>query len=670
MNRIVYFSLVAGVASVLIIATGCGSSKSTPPPPVISIAATSGSGQKAMVSAAFGTPLVAKVTQNGMPASGVTVTFTAPASGASGNFGNGTATEKDTTDSSGLATSSTFIANSQAGAYSVTATVDGASGSAEFSLSNAAIATTFSFYAAGLESINCPNSTCSFYAVAGTVALDATNSVLAGVQDYNDGTGETSPQPTGDAITGGSLSVDATGQGTLTLITNNGALGLNGTETLGVQFVNSKHALIAQFDGSATSSGSMDLQTTTGLADGHYAFTLSGVNSNYFPVAVGGIFTVSGDGVDGTVDVNDNGTVTLANAITGSVTPADMFGRGQITGVSLNGVALALNYYLVTPEAIHIIDVDANSSNDPSAGNAAVGSAFSQGAGSFTNASIGKSVFAVQSNSWGATFYAAAGLFITNPGAGKFTGIGDDHEESQLVSASPISGTYSMNQKGYGNLQIGNTGLLDVTSWGLYATDPTLNLLDPNNASGGGEALILDLDSILASGTGVLVPQTDPSAASFIGSYAFAAQDFNDQGALGWEFDCVGQGSVANGVLTGTGLVNDSFAFFSSVPTLYSSVPFAGTATPDLANPGRYTMMPLDITAVSGSPVSFSVVIYQASGETLFWMDESALSLSLGTIQQKTEARLGSARGKSPLTTTVLGQKRTRSIRRFREIGH
>jgi len=56
----------------------------------------------------------------------------------------------------------------------------------------------------------------------------------------------------------------------------------------------------------------------------------------------------------------------------------------------------------------------------------------------------------------------------------------------------------------------------DVSLLGLYLTDPTLNLNDPNNTTSGlGGALVADLDAALAGGTGMLVPQTDSSASSF-----------------------------------------------------------------------------------------------------------------------------------------------------------
>lgn len=105
--------------------------------PAAAISATSGSGQSATVGTAFTNPLVATVSdQYGNPVSGVTVTFTPPSSGASGTFSGGVNTA--TTNSSGVATSQTFTANTTAGGYSVTASTPGASASATFTLTNTA----------------------------------------------------------------------------------------------------------------------------------------------------------------------------------------------------------------------------------------------------------------------------------------------------------------------------------------------------------------------------------------------------------------------------------------------------------------------------------------------------------------------------------------------------
>jgi len=211
-----------------------------------SVTATSGTKQSAPAGTVFGAPLSVTVMSNGSPAGGVSVIFTAPASGASGTFKNRMATETDTTGSDGVAISSAFTANKTQGTYAVTAMAAGDPSLAQFHLTNTNASTTsYTFYLSGLEAI-CGSG--NFYALAGSVTIDASGNVLAGEQDYNDANGCTSPEPNGDTITGGTLTLDTSGQGTLTLTTSNSTLGVGGTETLGVQFVNSSHALIIQFD--------------------------------------------------------------------------------------------------------------------------------------------------------------------------------------------------------------------------------------------------------------------------------------------------------------------------------------------------------------------------------------------------------------------------------------
>jgi hypothetical protein len=102
------------------------------------IAATTGTPQSATVSTAFAAQLQATVNDSfNNPVSGVTVTFAAPASGASGTFAGGVNTA--TTNASGVATSPVFTANSIAGGpYTVTASASGVATPASFSLTNVA----------------------------------------------------------------------------------------------------------------------------------------------------------------------------------------------------------------------------------------------------------------------------------------------------------------------------------------------------------------------------------------------------------------------------------------------------------------------------------------------------------------------------------------------------
>ncbi len=607
-----------------------------------SMTATSGTKQSTAAGTVFGAPLSVRVMSNGSPAKGVSVIFTAPASGASGTFTNGTATEAVTTGSDGVALASAFSANKTPGTYAVTATTAGDPTPAEFDLTNTnASITRYSFYLSGLDGI-CGSD--NFYALAGSVTIDASGNVLAGEQDYNDANGCMSPEPNADTINAGTLTVDASGQGTLNLTTSNSKLGVGGIETLGVQFINSNHALIIQFDGSATSSGSMDMQTLSTTLGGGYAFTLSGVDPSYNPVASGGVFSISGSSLsNGVVDVNDMGSVTTGAIFTGTISSPDSFGRGTITGTPLGN---AIVYYVVGPEVIRIIDVDTTDS--------AVGSAFAQGSTTFTGASLGSSVFTVNASNYGIE-YSLAGMF-TVPTAGTLEGVGDIDEQGWIVkSAAPIAGNYSISNtvggatyNGYGSLSI-TPGTLDYfTTVGLYMTDPNLNLSDPNNSTGGGGALVLALDPYFAGGTGVVTPQTDTATASFTGNYGFGAQDYYT-GNPGWEFDFVGQGSIANGTLNGTGPVSDPFAFFVAYTASdYSAVPFSGTATPDPLNAGRYTIS-LNVTA-GGASVPFQVVIYQASGGQLFWMDEDT-SITYPNDQIGSDVFNGSIQQQGSLTS-------------------
>jgi len=656
MNRKVYAGTLA-LCTCLVIGflTGCSSSNSTTP--LAAIAATSGSGQSAQISAAFAAPLVATVTLNGTPVSGASVTFTAPASGASGTFAtSGTATETDTTSSSGVATSSVFTANSTAGAYSVTASITGNATPASFNLTNTATTTTaFAFYLSGQEAPNTTNGEeLSYYALAGAVTIDASGNVTAGEQDYNDGFAITSPTG-GDLITGGTLTVDGNGQGTLTLITNNTLVGPSsapGTETLGVQFANADHALIIQFDGSATSSGSLDLQTSLSSAPaGSFAFTLSGVDPDYGPIGIGGVFTTPTAAATDEVDANDDGdnTDVVAAPLTVSLGPPDAFGRGvATTSMAYSSTAISFIYYVVGPEVVRMIDVDETDS--------AVGSAFGQGSNGSgaTSASLGTSIFGVSGGPWSSISYSTAGQFATTPVASPATssllGVGEDAEMETFLSdaASVLDGSYTINANGYGSLSIGGFGGGDVSALQLYATDPTLDLMDPNNANENpdlGGVLILDFDAALSGGTGVAITQTDTASADFGGSYAAGWQDLNDlvpaSGCYACEFDMVANGTmISGGALTLSAEISDPLETLSAGGA-FGTGTFTGTPTPDNNNPGRLTMLNTDAApggslgaTIGTSPYTdFDVITYQASASELFWIEYDYDSVFLGSLE-------------------------------------
>jgi adhesin/invasin len=175
-----------------------------------------GTPQTATVNTAFATALKVTITDAGNnPVQGVTVTFTAPASGASGAFG-GSATV--VTNASGVAAAPTFTANTVAGSYAVTA-------------STGTLSTNFNL-------TNLPGPAASVIATAGTPQSAAINTTFAtalqaAVRDSfgNPVSGVTVSFAGPNSGVGGSFAPGATpttnasGVATATSFTANGAIG-------------------------------------------------------------------------------------------------------------------------------------------------------------------------------------------------------------------------------------------------------------------------------------------------------------------------------------------------------------------------------------------------------------------------------------------------------------
>jgi hypothetical protein len=640
------------------------------------LAATSGGGQSAQISTAFTLPLVATVTDaHSNPVSGVSVTFTAPGSGASGLFATTPASTTDTevTGSNGQATSKTFTANSTAGGpYNVVASSTGLTSVnfAETNTTGAPSSNTYVFYASGQDSFEGFE---NYYAIAGAVTIDASGNVTAGEQDYNDGNGDTSPkEPTADTITGGTLTVNpTTGQGTLTLTTNNNSVGSPlGTEVFAVQFVNNDHALIAEFDGWATSSGSLDLQTATTASTGTFAFALSGVDPSYNSVAYGGVFnTTSGVTPNVILDINDDGSVKTDQTFTATSSTPDTFGRSTVTGISnpVTTTAITFASYVVGPEVMRIIDIDTDA--NPLGYDAAVGSAYGQGSTTtFTNAtfptpSVASGVFALLGQS--SEVYATLGEFTTNLSGGFTSGLADDNELDNgiAVEADSIVTGSSYNfvgtaANGYGTMSItwGTTGP-SVSTLGVYMVDPTLNINDPNNATSAdvGGALVVDLDgggSAMPGGIGVITPQTSTATASFNGTYVAGFQDFNDYTCLTCEFDSVSLGTMTAGAaLSLTGDASDPFGLWTGTPAESTGDTF--TSTPLSVGTGIYSMSapnsnPLEATIDASAPFALNVDIYQASATTLYWLEFDNDAVFLGPIEKQGSSLSGIPGAKHP----------------------
>lgn len=556
----------------------------------------------------------------------------------------------------------------------------------------------FVFYAAGLDTAG------NTYSIVGAVNVtaDGNNTITGGEQDFNDGFAPpdglgTSPTG-GDTISGAGSSLvfntDGSGNAILTLVTNNTNLGVGGTETFALSFANGDHAIISQFDGSAVSSGSYDLQTLPGapLAGTSFSLTTSGVDSDGNSIVEGGVITLDGSGnVTGSIDINDGGAVSFANSPTeGTVlSTIDTFGRGSVTG-SLDGGTAIVNFYIVNSEVLRLIDVDTTDT--------AVGSAYGQGINSntqepntFDTSSIGQSAFAISGVNT-LESYAGAGSFFNNAGTpdakprtmgrvhpqGQPTpcsggtcfinGIADVNEsllEGNTVLAAEFDATVAMNTNGYGSF-IFDPGPDDIARFGVYAVDPNLNILDPNDTVDGaqlGGALIAEMDGNLV-GTGLLIPQTDVLLNDVAPTVVFNAQGnglFNDSDEFVAEFDLLGTSSVvgvaavpadptadppvlatpATATFTGAGFIDDPFGTLTDGggSLLDSGATFSATFTDDGSGSGRSTSGTGGFNATSSSSdvtALFTVTAYEANGGQFFWVETDSLQTFTGTIQSVT----------------------------------
>lgn len=520
-------------------------------------------------------------------ASGTAIVYTAPATIPEGDVAAGgmvlNVTATSATDSTTAATATVII----------------------FPISDTSlVAGSFAFVVSGSDVSD------NIYSAAGSVTLDGAGNVMSGEEDYNNAAGITS---TAITVTGGTYTLGQDGQGTITLDLSDPTVGVAGVQTLAVTFVNLNHARVIQFDDTATSSGSLDFQTFTAgdltQITGGYALEYNGVDVNPGEglYVAGGVATADGAGnfTPMTIDENVAGNLFIGDSVAGAYSAPDANGRGTSNIGPLN-----FAYYIVNSECLRIVDIDAAITT--------AGSFYGQGssAGTFTNAALGTSVF-TESGSGSFGFLSTAGQ-LTLDGSGNITaGFGDANEGNGTPTNGAITGTYALDATGRGTASLTFTNTPDIVTIGVYATDPTLHLPDPNSTAatgpGGtvvGSALIVDLDAD-AFATGFLTPQF--SSASFFGNYAvdYQAPDLAD--LVGQVFS----DGTAN--LTGSGSLNDLFF------TGQNSQAITATFAPDAANPGRSTVTAAFGTAYTG----LNIAAYQATdGEVVFVEIDPALIAS------------------------------------------
>lgn len=344
--------------SLIAIWLACSSSSA----PTIAISATSGNNQSVEVGTAFAA-LQATVTKNGSPDSGASVTFTVnPASnGASCTFANGTGTETDTANSSGVATSSACTANGTAGSFTVTASTSGTTSTATFNLTSTPVPINVSIVSGNNQSTTVGQSFQSPLEVNVTTNGTATSGVnvvftivpsaggagatfangTAAETDMTDANGNaTTSTPTANTVAG-SYTVTATYSGvTATFNESNIAgtpvnLAITGGNNQSVATGATYASLVAQVtdsDGNGVQGVSIQFTVVPGAT------------------GAGGTFTSTSSGTE-TVNTDANGNATVSDLVANSTTGAFTVTAAPTT-VTLTPPSVTFNETNITPTTL------------------------------------------------------------------------------------------------------------------------------------------------------------------------------------------------------------------------------------------------------------------------------------------------------------------------------
>jgi hypothetical protein len=483
------------------------------------------------------------------------------------------------------------------------------------------------------------------YFVAGAFVVSG-DSITGGEQDYIDlgtiASDQINATPNAVSTTAdGNLQINLTTCNGTNCATTDSNVGVNGVETLDAALFSSTRARIIEFDSSATSSGRVDLQSSTSAPSAGYAFYAAGLDVHAIPLAFGGVLNVDGPGMisgAGSVfDMNDavfaGGSILQNQSFAAStVSSPDNFGRVvfSVAPSAASGVsALSLVGYIV--DSTHIRLIETSDSLNATLSGIALG----QGANTGTFTSISGNSYVAGLNGFdGNGAFEAAGLFTANSG-GTVTGAMNYNDLTGLGPQTPasISGpSYTVNSTG----RVTITGVTDHTE--------TLNLqiyLSGNGSEAEATAITMDSNDVLA---GLAWQQTGGgsfTAASFFGDYALDVTGAAGPVTSISELDAVGP-ITANGAASLTGSVDLNWLLGSNPNSTFSDSPVSGSFTSSSSGVFTGNINGLDVTSctvynASGAGCSNDVFVYYVIDNTkaiAIETDQNQLTLGEFTLEQ------------------------------------
>jgi hypothetical protein len=449
------------------------------------------------------------------------------------------------------------------------------------SFTNASLNGTYAFSVRG-------QNTFGFFAIAGSFQANGNGNLILGVLDINSGGGGIH---TNVPFTG-TYSVRGNGQGTATLVTS--------LQNFNFDFViiSAQRALMIRFDGNATASGSIDLQSSAAFSNaalgGGFVFNLAGVDAAGNTFSTIGAMATDGAGTisSGVQDLNDNGTPTTNVSVTGSYSVA-AGGNGRGTMI-LNSAIGTLNFvfYVVDGNRLKLVEIDsspvfagdaARQISTPS--NASLSGPFAFTLGGFTSSGLP----------------LAIGGTLTADGAGNITSGSEDVNDAGTLTANntPVTGTYSIAANGRGTATL-NSG----ENFAIY---PTVN---------GVQIMGINI-SELTFGSALAQQGTAFSNSSVQGTYGMNLTGFSSAG----EVDANGQ-FTANG----TGTLNGALDLNNT-----------GTTSPGLSLTGTYSVNSngRGTTTLHSSFQTQNLIFYVVSTSKVLFIESDSNLASVGDFEHQ-----------------------------------
>jgi hypothetical protein len=448
---------------------------------------------------------------------------------------------------------------------------------------NSSLSGTYAFAFSGTNSFG-------FFAMAGSFQANGSGVITSGTIDIN----SQNAILTNLSLTGTYI-VHPDGRGAA-------ILNPSGSNTVNLDFVlfSPQRGALIRFDGNATASGSLDIQTSSAFnlpsLAGTFVFNVAGIDAAMNPEASAGVFTVdpSGNLTGGVQDTSDNGILSTNDPLTAA--PLAMSnpttGRGMLAITSAAHPTRHFVFYVVNADLLRLLEVDSAPT--------LAGDAFFQG----SSTSIAGSFAFTNSGANAGVPFAEGGILNTDGVATIQPSSVEDVNDGGTISTNvSLSGTFAVAGNGRGTLNLNSGGI----NFAIYPSTGGIQLLEIDN-------------NTVISGTAF------QQSGSFSNSTISGRYGANITGIAkpATEFDAVYQFTAnGNGALTGAQDINVG-------GVLSANLAFNGVAT--LASNGRASAVGKLNTVATPN---LSVIYYAVSSSRILFIEVDSNAVAVGSFTQQ-----------------------------------